>query len=69
MPTGERYPALDLTPQVQSDGRCRRWSTSSRPWRRAAGLALYEDLHWIDPTTLELLGLLVDRIQGCRSWC
>ena len=26
-------------------------------------LALYEDVHWIDPTTLELLGLLIERVQ------
>ena len=27
-------------------------------------LALYEDVHWIDPTTLEALGLLIERVQG-----
>ncbi|MCK1620764.1 adenylate cyclase [Bradyrhizobium sp. 159] len=27
-------------------------------------LALYEDVHWADPTSLELLDLLVDRVQG-----
>jgi class 3 adenylate cyclase/tetratricopeptide (TPR) repeat protein len=27
-------------------------------------LAVYEDVHWIDPTTLELLGLLIERIQA-----
>jgi hypothetical protein len=26
-------------------------------------LALYEDVHWIDPATLELLGLVIERIQ------
>ena len=26
-------------------------------------LVLLEDLHWIDPTTLELLDLVVDRLQ------
>ena len=26
-------------------------------------LALYEDVHWIDPSTLELLGLVIERIQ------
>jgi predicted ATPase len=29
-------------------------------------LALYEDVHWIDPTTLELLGRVVDRVQRLR---
>jgi predicted ATPase len=27
-------------------------------------LLVYEDAHWIDPTTLELLGLATERIQG-----
>ena len=26
-------------------------------------LALYEDVHWIDPSTLELLGLVIERLQ------
>ena len=26
-------------------------------------LSLYEDVHWIDPTMLELLGRVVDRVQ------
>ena len=26
-------------------------------------LALYEDVHWIDPSTLELLGLVIERVQ------
>ena len=27
-------------------------------------LELYEDVHWIDPSTLELLDLLVERIRA-----
>ena len=26
-------------------------------------LALYEDVHWADPTTLELIGRVVERVQ------
>ncbi len=26
-------------------------------------LALYEDVHWVDPSTLELLGLVVERVR------
>ncbi len=25
---------------------------------------MYEDVHWADPTSLELLDLLIDRVQG-----
>jgi class 3 adenylate cyclase/predicted ATPase len=64
VPTGARYPALTLTPEVQKQ----------RTWQafvdQIAGLAtqqpmllLYEDVHWIDPSTLELLGLVIERIQ------
>ena len=62
--TGERYPALTLTPEVQK----RR--TMQALVGQLAGLAaqqpvltLYEDVHWIDPSTLELLGLAIERIR------
>jgi class 3 adenylate cyclase/predicted ATPase len=29
-------------------------------------LLIVEDLHWVDPTTLELLGQLIDRIEGMQ---
>ena len=64
VPTGERYPALTLTPEVQK----RR--TLQALVDQLAGLAaqqpvlaLYEDVHWIDPSTLELLGLVIERIR------
>jgi class 3 adenylate cyclase/predicted ATPase len=64
VPTGARYPALTLTPEVQK----RR--TLQVLVDQLAGLAaqqpvlaLYEDVHWIDPSTLELLGLVIERSQ------
>ena len=64
MPTGERYPLLDLTPQRQKQRRWRRWSISSRGLRPAQPVLLaYEDVHWIDPTTQELVGLAIEHIQ------
>jgi class 3 adenylate cyclase/tetratricopeptide (TPR) repeat protein len=68
VPTGERYPALTLTPEVQK----RR--TLQALVDQLAGLAaqqpvlaLYEDVHWVDPSTLELLDLLVERIQPLHA--
>jgi predicted ATPase len=29
-------------------------------------LAIWEDLHWADPSTLELLGLLLDQVPTAR---
>jgi class 3 adenylate cyclase/predicted ATPase len=64
VPTGNRYPALALTPEMQK----RR--TLQALVDQLAGLAarqpvlaLYEDVHWIDPSTLELLGLVIERTR------
>ena len=64
VPTGERYPALSLTPEVQK----RR--TLEALVDQLAGLAarqpvlaLYEDVHWIDPSTLELLSTVIERVR------
>jgi class 3 adenylate cyclase len=67
VPTGERYPALALTPEVQK----RRTLQALIDQLAALAaqqpvLALYEDVHWIDPSTLELLGLVIERIPQLR---
>jgi class 3 adenylate cyclase len=62
-----RYGALTLTPQQ------RRNRTLAVLIDQLAGLAkskpvlwVLEDAHWIDPTTLELIELALDRVQGSR---
>ena len=64
VPTGDRYPPLGLTP----DGQKQR--TLEVLVDQLAGLAakqpvlaVYEDVHWIDPSTLEFLELVVERVQ------
>jgi class 3 adenylate cyclase len=64
IPSDERFPALDLSPQRQKQ------RTLEVLTEQLAGLArarpvleLYEDLHWVDPSTLELLDLLVERVR------
>jgi class 3 adenylate cyclase/predicted ATPase len=59
-----RYPALELIPQQ------RRQRTLEALTGQLAGLAsrqpvlmIFEDIHWIDPTSLEALNLTVDRIK------
>jgi class 3 adenylate cyclase len=64
IPTGDRYPALNLTPEVLK----RRTFQALLDQLAGLGaqqpvLALYEDVHWVDPSTLELLGLIIERIQ------
>jgi class 3 adenylate cyclase len=62
--TSERYCRPDLSPQLKKE------KTFQALLEQLAGLAvrqpvlsLYEDVHWIDPTMLELLGRVVDRVQ------
>jgi class 3 adenylate cyclase/predicted ATPase len=67
IPVGERYPALSLEPRRQKQ------RTLQVLLEQLAGLArqrpvleLYEDVHWIDPSSLELLDLLVERVRSLR---
>ena len=61
--TGERYPTLELTPERQKQ------QTLEALLDQLEGLAaeqpvlvVHEDVHWIDPTTQELLGLAIERV-------
>jgi class 3 adenylate cyclase/predicted ATPase len=65
IPASERDPPLNLSPQRQKQ------RTLEVLIEQLAGLArarpvleLYEDLHWVDPSTLELLDLLVERVRS-----
>jgi class 3 adenylate cyclase len=64
IPSGEHYPALELTPQRQKE------LMLEALLEHLAALAaeqpvlvVHEDVHWIDPTTQELLSLAIARTQ------
>lgn len=60
----DRYPPLDLTPEVQKQRTLKLlldYLTSLAA--RQPLLAVYEDVHWSDPSTLELLGQLIERAE------
>jgi class 3 adenylate cyclase/predicted ATPase len=62
--TGERYPAPALSPQRQKQRTLEVLIEQVEGLAvRQPVLAVYEDVHWIDPTTLEALGLLIERVQ------
>jgi len=64
LPGGERFPPLELSPQRKKE------QTLAALLRQFEGLArqqpvlmIFEDLHWIDPTSRELLDLVLARID------
>src|SRR5580658_9318025 len=64
LPNDGRYPALDLTPQE------RRQRTLEALAAQLAALGeqrpllmIVEDVHWVDPTSLEVFGRTVDQIK------
>ena len=59
-------PAMSVSRQKQDT-----FDLLLRAWRTEAGarplLVMFEDLHWADPTTLEFLSVLVERIDGMAA--
>jgi class 3 adenylate cyclase len=63
VPTGERSPALNLTQERQKRTLEVLLEQLDSLARKRPVLAVYEDVHWIDPSTRELLDLVVERAQ------
>jgi hypothetical protein len=62
VPTGGRYAQLDLAPQKRKEKTLRVLLAQLEGLAaQQPVLAVFEDVHWIDPTSLELLDLIVDR--------
>ena len=67
VPLLERYPPLHLTPQRQRQ----KTQEALTAWlleeaERQPVLAVWEDLHWADPSTLDVLGLVLDQVPTAR---
>ena len=59
-----RYGALAMTPQKHKGETLRTLvDLTEAAARQQPTVMLYEDLHWADPTTLETLDLLIDRVR------
>jgi predicted ATPase len=63
LPT-DRYTPVMLTPQAKKERTLEAlMQRLEHLSRRCPVLLVFEDAHWIDPTSLELLQLIVDRVQ------
>ncbi|MCA1477645.1 adenylate/guanylate cyclase domain-containing protein [Bradyrhizobium sp. NBAIM08] len=64
IPTGERYPPLALSPHQKKERTFQALLEQIQGLAaRQPVLAVYEDVHWADPTMLEFLDRLVDEVQ------
>ena len=64
IPCEQRYGALPMTPQKYKDETLRTLvDLTEAAARKQPSVMLFEDAHWADPTTLEVLDLLIDRVK------
>ncbi|MEE8251301.1 MAG: AAA family ATPase [Gemmatimonadales bacterium] len=64
IPTAGRYAPLELTPDQQKEAMLETlFSQIECCSQRRTVLVLFEDAHWVDPTSLEYLELMVGRAQ------
>src|SRR5262249_22555204 len=62
-----RYPTLEMTPQQRRQGTLEALTAQlSQLASQQPVLMIFEDAHWIDPTSLEALDRAVDRIATLR---
>ena len=67
IPTGDRYPPLNLTPQKRKEKTLHAQLVQLEGLvARQPVLMVWEDVHWSDPTTRESLDLLIDRVPALR---
>ena len=64
LPNDGRYPTLELTPQQRRQRTLEALTAQLDVLSRSNPvLMIFEDVHWIDPTSLEVLGRTVDRLR------
>jgi class 3 adenylate cyclase/predicted ATPase len=65
LPNDGRYPINELIPQQRRQKTLEALTAQLETLSRSNPvLMIFEDVHWIDPTSLEALGLTVDRIKN-----
>jgi class 3 adenylate cyclase/predicted ATPase len=64
LPNDGRYPALDSAPEQRRQRTLEALTSQlAELARQQPVLKIFEDAHWVDPTSLEVLGRTVDRIK------
>jgi class 3 adenylate cyclase len=64
LPNDGRHPTLDLTAQQRRQKTLEALATQLETLSHSnTVLMIFEDVHWIDPTSLEVLGRTVDRVR------
>jgi predicted ATPase len=67
LPNDGRYPALDLTPEQRRQRTLQGLVSQMEALARQNPiLMIFEDAHWSDPTSLEVIGRVIDRIVSLR---
>jgi len=67
LPNDGRYPVLDFDPQQRRKKTLEAFVTQVESLSRTAPvLMVFEDAHWTDPTSLELVGRILERIVELR---
>ena len=68
LPNDGRYPALELTPEQRRQRTLDALILQVQALTRSSPvLMIFEDAHWADPTSLEVLSRAVDRIAAIRA--
>ena len=68
IPTGDRYPPLNLSPQKRKEKILQgQLAQVEGLAARQPVLMVFEDIHWSDPTTRESLDLLIERLRISAS--
>jgi class 3 adenylate cyclase/predicted ATPase len=64
LPNDGRYPSLELTPQQLRERALKALiAQAARLAKQAPVLMIFEDAHWADPTSLEVVSHIVERIK------
>jgi predicted ATPase len=68
LPNDGRHPALDLLPQQRRQRTLEALLTQLQALiRQSPVLMILEDAHWLDPTSLEVFSLVVNKIRSLRA--